>query len=132
MFQTPTTAPNLLLHIPSMDCMVKEAEIRRALKPVTGIALLDFQLGARKLNISGSPQALTDSIDAIRAAGFKSEPLFIPILKSANTADHSSTDGPPADSGLHDDHNMWMAVFADMGGSLPVMANGLRLLRFRG
>ena len=67
MFQTTTTAPNLLLHISSLDGNVEEAEIRRALEPITGIALLDFQ----------------------------------------------------------------MAVFADMGGSLPVMANGLRLLRFR-
>jgi Cd2+/Zn2+-exporting ATPase len=28
--------------------------------------------------------------------------------------------------------SMWMAVFADMGASLLVVANGLRLLRFRG
>ena len=68
MFQTTTTGPNLLLHIPPLDCSVEEAEIRSALEPVTGIAPLDFQ----------------------------------------------------------------MAVFADMGGSLPVIANGLRLLRFRG
>ena len=27
---------------------------------------------------------------------------------------------------------MWMAVFADVGASLLVVANGLRLLRFRG
>ena len=26
---------------------------------------------------------------------------------------------------------LWMAVFADMGGSLLVVANGLRLLRFK-
>ena len=100
MFQTTTTAPNLLLRIPSMDCSVEEAEIRRALEPIIGIALLDFQLGARTLSISGSPQALTDSIDAIRAAGFKSEP----IVKPANNADRSSADASQADSGLHDDH----------------------------
>jgi Cd2+/Zn2+-exporting ATPase len=28
--------------------------------------------------------------------------------------------------------SMWMAVFADMGASLLVVANGLRLLRFKG
>ena len=84
MFQTPTTAPNLLLHISYMDCRVKEAEIRRALEPVTGIALLDFQLSARALN-----------------------------------------------SGLHDDPTLWMAVFANMGTSLLVIANSLRLLRLR-
>jgi Cd2+/Zn2+-exporting ATPase len=27
---------------------------------------------------------------------------------------------------------MWMAVFADVGASLLVVANGLRLVRFRG
>ena len=35
-----------------------------------------------------------------------------------------------ADVALIDD-NLWMAVFADMGASLIVVANGLRLLRFR-
>ena len=52
MFQTTITAPGLLLHIPSMDCSVKEAEIRRALEPITGIGLLDLQPGARTLNIN--------------------------------------------------------------------------------
>ncbi len=32
---------------------------------------------------------------------------------------------------VFDDATMWMAVFADMGASLLVVANGLRLLRFR-
>ena len=30
------------------------------------------------------------------------------------------------------DATMWMAVFADMGASLLVVGNGLRLLKFRG
>jgi Zn2+/Cd2+-exporting ATPase len=30
---------------------------------------------------------------------------------------------------IFDDATMWMAVFADMGASLLVVANGLRLLR---
>ncbi|MFT4196120.1 heavy metal translocating P-type ATPase [Ottowia sp.] len=33
---------------------------------------------------------------------------------------------------LRGDASMWMAVFADMGASLLVVANGLRLLRWRG
>ena len=32
---------------------------------------------------------------------------------------------------LFDNASMWMAVFADMGTSLLVVANGLRLLRHR-
>jgi Cd2+/Zn2+-exporting ATPase len=31
---------------------------------------------------------------------------------------------------IFDDATMWMAVFADMGASLLVIGNGLRLLRF--
>jgi Cd2+/Zn2+-exporting ATPase len=33
---------------------------------------------------------------------------------------------------LFSDAAMWMAIFADMGASLLVVANGLRLFRFRG
>lgn len=33
---------------------------------------------------------------------------------------------------IFDNASMWMAVFADMGASLLVVFNGLRLLRLRG
>ncbi len=96
MLKNTTTSPSLLLRIPTMDCSVEEGEIRRALEPIAGIALLDFQLSARTLKINGSPQALLDSADAIAAAGFKSEQLG----KSASEAADASADA----DGLHDDH----------------------------
>ncbi len=79
-----------------MDCSVEEAEIRRALEPIAGIALLDFQLVARTLKIDGSAHALTASLDAIRKAGFKSEP----VNKTPEVAGHNSENGEQ----LHDDH----------------------------
>ena len=67
-----------LLHIPSMDCSVEEAEIRRALEPVAGIRSLEFQLGARTLGID-APQDIADvALAAIRKAGFKAEPTVLP------------------------------------------------------
>ena len=96
MLKSTTTSPGMLLRIPSMDCSVEEGEIRCALEPITGIALLDFQLSARTLKINGSPQALLDSADAIAAAGFKSEQLGKPASDAASAS--ADTDG------LHDDH----------------------------
>ena len=91
-----TVASSLILRIPTMDCSVEEAEIRRALEPVAGIQSLIFELGARTLKISASAEALTESIAAIGKAGFKSEPL-----SRANQAT-----GPESadDDQLHDDH----------------------------
>jgi Zn2+/Cd2+-exporting ATPase len=74
-----------LLHIPTMDCSVEEAEIRRALEPVVGIRSLDFQLGARTLGIDASPDAADIALQAIRKAGFKAEPVAAPS---------NSKDGP--------------------------------------
>ena len=72
------TIRGTLLHIPSMDCSVEEAEIRRALEPVAGIRSLEFQLGARTLGID-APQDIADvALAAIRKAGFKAEPTVLP------------------------------------------------------
>ena len=76
------TIRGTLLHIPSMDCSVEEAEIRRALEPVAGIRSLDFQLGARTLGID-APQDIADvALAAIRKAGFKAEPTVLPSTTS--------------------------------------------------
>ena len=69
------TGRGSVLHIPAMDCSVEEAEIRRALEPVAGIRLLDFQLGARTLGIDAAPDVVDIALDAIRKAGFKAEPV---------------------------------------------------------
>ncbi|RZJ10472.1 MAG: cation transporter, partial [Rubrivivax sp.] len=47
---TPAFAPpgagGTTYRIPTMDCSAEEAEIRRALEPISGISSLGFQLGA--------------------------------------------------------------------------------------
>lgn len=61
--------------IPTMDCAVEEAEIRRALEPVPGIASLRFQLAARVLGIDAPAAALPTAMQALRAAGFAPQAL---------------------------------------------------------
>ena len=76
------TIRGTLLHIPSMDCSVEEAEIRRALEPVAGIRSLDFQLGARTLGIDAPHDIADVALAAIRKAGFKAEPMVLPSATS--------------------------------------------------
>ncbi|KQW51178.1 4-deoxy-4-formamido-L-arabinose-phospho-UDP deformylase [Pelomonas sp. Root662] len=72
-----------------MDCSAEEAEIRRALEPVSGIASLGFQLGARRLTISAPADVLPTALEAIRRAGFKPEP----VEPTAATSTASPSDG---------------------------------------
>ena len=58
-----------------MDCSVEEAEIRRALEPITNIRSLGFQLGARTLKIDATEEACTLALEAIRKAGFDPKPV---------------------------------------------------------
>jgi Cd2+/Zn2+-exporting ATPase len=69
--------------IPTMDCAAEESEIRRALNPVPGITGVNFQLGARTIEIAAEPEAMAKALHAIRAAGFKPQPLVAPITSSA-------------------------------------------------
>jgi cation transport ATPase len=101
-----------------MDCAAEESEIRRALDPVAGINGLSFQLGARTLQIDATPDALGAALLAIRNIGFEPQPVA--GIKAVFLV--WAVLGSPT---------MWMAVFADMGASLLVIANGLRLLRER-
>ncbi|WP_082536153.1 MULTISPECIES: cation-translocating P-type ATPase [unclassified Roseateles] len=85
----PAIAGGKTYRIPTMDCSAEEAEIRRALEPVSGIASLGFQLGARRLTISAPADVLPTALEAIRRAGFKPEP----VEPTAATSTASPSDG---------------------------------------
>jgi Cd2+/Zn2+-exporting ATPase len=61
--------------IATMDCAAEESEIRHALDPITGIRNLRFDLGQRTLTVSGSSDAITQAIAAMRRVGFDPKPL---------------------------------------------------------
>jgi Zn2+/Cd2+-exporting ATPase len=81
--------------IPTMDCAAEESEIRRAVDGIAGIEALRFHLGERRLEITASPDAALRALEAIRAAGFKPEPLPI-----SDTPDASPDPRPAAFMGL--------------------------------
>lgn len=58
-----------------MDCTAEEAEIRRALEPISGIRSLSFQLRARTLGIDAPAEVLPAALAAIRKAGFSPEAI---------------------------------------------------------
>nr|WP_235971597.1 heavy metal translocating P-type ATPase [Azohydromonas caseinilytica] len=68
-------AGTAVYRIPTMDCPVEEAEIRRALEGVSGIRALDFQLGARTLAITAPAHVLPRALESITGAGFKPQPM---------------------------------------------------------
>lgn len=86
------TIRGTLLHIPSMDCSIEEAEIRRALEPIAGIRSLDFQLGARTLGIDAPQDIAVVALAAIRKAGFKAEPTASPSTTSDLAEQVAATD----------------------------------------
>ncbi|MCM1129016.1 MAG: cadmium-translocating P-type ATPase [Alistipes senegalensis] len=56
--------------IPNMDCPVEEKEIRNALKDISGIRSLSFQLAARLLTIDATKEAKEKAYAAIGRAGY--------------------------------------------------------------
>ena len=92
--------------VPTMDCASEESEIRRAVDGIDGIRALTFQIGQRTLAIDAPGSAVELAVAADRNAGFGPQPLAV-----------------------FGNASMWMAIFADMGASLLVVGNGLRLLK---
>lgn len=74
---TPAAAAGglALFHIAALDCPVEEAQIRRALEPLTGIGALHFDLPRRQFGVKASGTALAQALAAIRALGFDPQPL---------------------------------------------------------
>ena len=58
-----------------MDCAAEEADIRRALEPLTGIRSLSFHLGSRTLTVDADPPVVQAAAEAIRRAGYSATPL---------------------------------------------------------
>jgi len=56
--------------IATLDCSVEEAEIRRALDRVAGIASLRFDLRQRTVTLAAAADVLPDAVEAMRRAGF--------------------------------------------------------------
>ncbi|MGE5453426.1 MAG: heavy metal translocating P-type ATPase [Acidobacteriota bacterium] len=94
--------------IDTMDCAGEEADIRRALEPVAGIAGLRFQLQARTVGINASGEALDHALDAIRRAGFDPQA----VAASSHSEGHA-----PAQ------RRIWLRLIAALG--LAAAAEGL-------
>ena len=103
----PTTLPPASLgedstrfRIATMDCAAEESEIRRAVDPITGIRNLRFDLGRRLLDLSGTPQAITQAEAAMRRIGFDPQPVAEPTAPAACTAAENSAGPAPFGAGL--------------------------------
>lgn len=70
----PTAAPVTTaagwLHVPAMDCVTEESEIRRALDRLDGIRALTFRLSERNLHIDAAPAVVDEAADLLRRIGF--------------------------------------------------------------
>ena len=65
-----------LFRIATMDCAAEESEIRNALRHITDIRGLRFELGTRTLAIDAeAPATVEAALAAIREAGFDPQPL---------------------------------------------------------
>lgn len=75
-----------------MDCPTEESVIRKVLDRVAGIQSLRFELSARTLEIDGPIEVINQSLVAIRAAGFKPEPIT-PATSSSGAEKQSVESG---------------------------------------
>lgn len=74
--------------IPTMDCPVEEAQIRRALEPISGIRSMQFQLAARTLSINAPADVVAQALVAIRKEGFEAQ-LLQPRGSDPSAHDHA-------------------------------------------
>lgn len=97
----PAVASNesTLWRISTMDCASEEGEIRRALEPIVGIRLLNFQLGAHTLAIDADESALQPALEAIRRAGFSPQPVTSKNETLAPAEEHDDHDHAGHDNG---------------------------------
>lgn len=71
----PVTTEAGWLHVPTMDCVAEESEIRRALDRLDGIRALTFRLSERSLHIDASPAIVNEAADLLRRIGFDARPV---------------------------------------------------------
>ena len=98
----PLTEDTARFRIATMDCAAEESEIRRAVDPIAGIRHLRFDLGRRQLDLSGTPQAITQAEAAMRRIGF--DPQLMAAAADPGAAPGAAADGsaepPPLGAGL--------------------------------
>lgn len=63
--------------IPNMDCATEENEIRHALRNISGVSQLSFNVGARTLQLSGTAPVIADVQKTLATAGYPAT-LVIP------------------------------------------------------
>ncbi len=102
--------------VATMDCAAEEAEIRRALDPITGITNLRFDLGRRTLNVAAAPELQPLAVAAMRRAGFDAQAL------NDKRQDEAAGSGPEAASG---DEHQQVHDHEGHGSGLPRMAAAL-------
>ncbi|HOM12858.1 MAG TPA: cation transporter, partial [Rubrivivax sp.] len=99
---TPIGENTTRFHIATMDCAAEESEIRHAIDPIAGIRHLRFDLGRRLLELSGTPEAVTQAEAAMRRIGFDPRSVATaadPAAAAGTTTDHPA--GPePLGAGL--------------------------------
>lgn len=86
--------------ISTMDCLVEETEIRRALEPIQGIRHLGFYLSKRTLVINAPAEVQTLALAAIRSVGFAPQALPTPSNNNMAAQEHqpAGSDGLPEGS----------------------------------
>ena len=71
----PVTSAAGWLHVPAMDCVTEESEIRRALDRLDGIRALTFRLSERNVHIDASPAVVEEAAGLLRRIGFDARPV---------------------------------------------------------
>nr|WP_232539991.1 heavy metal translocating P-type ATPase [Azohydromonas aeria] len=113
-------AATAVYRIPTMDCPVEEAEIRRALEGIDGIRALDFQLAARTLAINAPAHVLPRALAAITGAGFKPQPVEPPRGEGAQAGQGRHDHAHGASSGMA--RLAWALVLALLAEGIELFA----------
>jgi len=91
--ETPAADQRTRLRVPAMDCPVEEKAIRERLLGLPGVRGLEFDLVGRTLALSHAADALGTAREALKAAGFETEVLALPV---AGEGPQENTVVPPA------------------------------------
>ncbi len=95
----PVNAAAGWLHVPTMDCVAEESEIRRALERVPGVRALTFRLSDRNLHIDATPTVVSEATDVLRRIGFDARPGGERPATPVETAHEHSREPPAAGMG---------------------------------
>ena len=93
----PVTAAAGWLHVPAMDCVTEESEIRRALERLDGIRALTFRLSERNVHIDAAPAVVQEAADTLRRIGFDARPVGERPATQEAAADEHSHESAAAD-----------------------------------